>query len=584
MKTRNMRARRLLEGMLALLISAPLAGPALAAPGNVDWPMHGHDASAQRYSALDQIDRGNVSRLVPAWTYHSGVSATFQATPIVVDGIMYLSLPFSHVVALDGRTGRPLWRYEHKRGPSRLCCGPSNRGVAVTHGMVFVGTVDAHLVALDAKTGRPLWNVEVAARGRPTESVSQLAADDPVARQAQIGSSGVGIAMAPQVFENLVIIGITGVGYGLHSEKAVVGFPGSYGGSGVLAAFDIRNGRRVWQFNVTGPGWEGQYRARTPDGVDLHRDIAAERAAAPAFADAWRYGGGSLWATPAIDVVRGMIFFGTGNPSPQLEDSSRPGDNLYTSSLVALDARTGKLIWHYQQVPHDRWGYDVASPPILFELERDGKKIPALAMASKMGWVYVHDRRDGHLLYRSDPFVPQENLFALPTAAGVVIAPGAFGGASWSPGALDPGSLVMFQPAVNMPTRYSVREGTRPDGTRYQYDVVDLESVRRGTLTAIDLAHDGHFRWQLDMDEPMVGGVLATAGHLVFTGVGHDDFAALDSASGRRLWTYHCEAGVNAPPITYAIDGRQYVAVAAGGNALLGLKQGDTLQVFALPE
>jgi len=378
-------------------------------------------------------------------------------------------------------------------------------------------------------------------------------------------------------------VGITGVGYGLHPGHASVGLPGQYGRPGVLAAFDAATGKRVWAFEVTGPGWEGEYRVRTADDLDLGRDIAAERAAAPLHGDAWRHGGGSLWATPTLDAERGLIYFGTGNPSPKMVDASRPGDNLYTSSLVALDARTGKRVWHYQQIPHDRWGYDVASPAVLFDLQRNGATIPAVAQPSKLGWVYVHDRRDGRLLYRSAPFVPQDKLFAAPTPEGVVIAPGIAGGASWSPAALDPAQQLLFVPAIHAPTRYSVREGQGADGTAFSYVVSELQDRRGGRLAAIDLARDGAIRWQLPLDEPAIGGVLATAGGLLFSGAGHNTFAAFDSATGRRLWETRCAAGVNAPPVSYAIDGKQYVAVAAGGNALFGLPQGDGLHVFALP-
>jgi PQQ-dependent dehydrogenase (methanol/ethanol family) len=567
--------------LLAVFLGTAVAG------GTADWPVHGHDLGAQRYVALDQIRPDNVAQLAPAWTWHSGVAASFQSTPIVVDGVMYLSLPYSHVVALDGRTGRELWRYEHRRRLGELCCGPANRGVAVRDGRVFVGTVDARLVALDARTGKPLWDVEVAGFGAevPTETMAQLPQEDALAKREGRGSTGVGIAMAPQVFGNLVMVGITGVGYSLHPGGGTsVGLPGQYGRAGLLAAFDVATGKRVWQFDVAGPGWEGDYAERTADGLDLGRDIAGERAAAPAFAAGWRHGGGSLWATPAVDGERGLIFFGTGNPSPKMTDASRPGDNLYTTSLVALDVRTGKVVWHHQHVPHDRWGYEVASPAVLFDLKRDGETIPALAQPSKLGWVYVYDRRNGRVIYRSDPLVPQSNLFAAPTPEGVVIAPGTTGGASWSPAALDPGRQLLVVPAIHIPTRYSVREGKGADGARFQYVVSELQDQHGGTLTAIDLAHDGKIRWQLSFDEPMIGGVLATAGGLLFSGAGHHTFTAFDTASGQRLWEYRCAAGVNAPPISYAIDGRQYVAVAVGGNALFGLTQGDAMHVFTLPQ
>ncbi|MEK7882740.1 pyrroloquinoline quinone-dependent dehydrogenase [Methyloversatilis sp. NSM2] len=572
-----------LAGRLLWALALTTAAAAHGDGGSGDWPLHGNDAGGQRHARLDQINRDNVAQLEPAWTWRSGVKATFQATPIVVGDRMYLSLPFSHVAALDARSGRELWRYEHPRPAGRLCCGPANRGVAVRDGRVFVGTVDARLIALDARTGQPLWNVAVADAAPATEQAGQLPESDPLSRRETQGSTGVGIAMAPQVAGDLVIVGITGVGYGLHPENAVVGLPGQYGRPGVLAAFDAASGRRVWQFDVTGPGWEGSFAARTADGLDLGRDLPAERAALAREGGAWRHGGGSLWATPAIDAERGLIFFGTGNPSPQMADGSRPGDNLYTASLVALDLRTGRLVWHYQQVPHDRWGYDVASPPVLFELQQGGERIPALAQPSKLGWVYVHDRRDGRLLFRSEAFVPQQNLFAAPSAEGVVIAPGIAGGASWSPSALDPQQALLFVPGIHLPTRYTVREAERADGSRFQYVVSEPEGPRGGVLAAVDLAREGRLRWQVKLDQPMVGGVLSTAGGLLFTGIGERSFAAFDSGSGMRLWSWQVDAGVNAPPVSYAIDGRQYVAVAAGGNALFGFPQGDGLHVFALP-
>lgn len=575
---------RRFAGHLLAVLTLATAVAAYGESGNTGWPLHGNDAGGQRHARLDQINRDNVAKLEPAWTWHSGVKATFQATPIVVGDTMYVSLPFSHVAALDARSGRELWRYEHPRAAGRLCCGPANRGVAVRDGRVFVGTVDARLIALDARTGAPLWNVAVADAASATERAAQLPDSDPLSRRETQGSTGVGIAMAPQVAGDLVIVGITGVGYGLHPENAVVGLPGQYGRPGVLAAFDAASGRRVWQFDVTGPGWEGDFAARTADGLDLGRDLPGERAALAREGGAWRHGGGSLWATPAIDAERGLIFFGTGNPSPQMADGSRPGDNLYTASLVALDLRTGRRVWHHQQVPHDRWGYDVASPPVLFELQQGGERIPALAQPSKLGWVYVHDRRDGRLLFRSEAFVPQQNLFAAPSAEGVVIAPGIAGGASWSPSALDPQQALLFVPGIHLPTRYTVREAGRPDGSRFHYVVSEPEGPRGGVLAAVDLAHEGRLRWQVKLDQPMVGGVLSTAGGLVFTGIGDRSLAAFDSDSGMRLWSWQVDAGVNAPPVSYAIDGRQYVAVAAGGNALFGFPQGDALHVFALPQ
>jgi glucose dehydrogenase len=564
------------------------------APG--EWPSYGRDYGQQRFSPLTQVDRTSVARLAPRWTFESGIEAAFQATPIVVDGVMYLSLPFDHVVALDARDGRLRWRYDHQRLPDRkMCCGPANRGVAVGYGKVFIGTVDARLVALDAATGKKAWDVDLVNGevGR-TEEAALLDRADPLQKARVAGSTGVGVNMAPLVYAGKVIVGITGVGYGLHLDApragaplgAVVGVEGRYGRPGFLAAFDVETGRRVWQFDTTlASGWEGRFTPTTPDGVPLHRDLAKERAAAPSRPDAWRYGGGSAWTTPTIDVERGLLFFGTGNPSPQLEDSSRPGDNLYTVSLVALDAGTGALRWFYQQVPHDLWGYDVASPPVLVDLARGGKVVPAVSQASKLGWLYVHDRLTGKLLVKSKPVVPQKNLFALPSPEGTEIYPAAVGGVNWSPTALDPVNGWAFLAAVHWPMRYSLHEAPAEGGhpaLRYS-SMEPVGKERWGVLSAVDVA-SGEIRWQHRTPEPLVGGVLATAGGLVFTGEGDGHVDALDAATGQVLWRYRCAAGANAPPITYEIYGVQYVAVAAGGNPLFGFKAGQTLMVFALKE
>jgi PQQ-dependent dehydrogenase (methanol/ethanol family) len=572
-------------GRAALAVTMLLPA-ALAAQAPGSWSLHGHDIGGQRFSPLSMIDTATVSRLAPVWTYHSGVPATFQTTPIVVDTVMFVSLPFSSVAALDARSGHELWRYTHESRATKLCCGPANRGVAVAGGMVYVGTVDGRLLALDARTGAKIWDVTVAEYQGSTEVTSQLRADDPLSQVGATGSTGVGIGAAPLVYDGKVFVGIAGVGYGLHPDQglAVVGVSGQYGRPGQMAAFDAKTGRGIWRWAVTGPGWEGAFRATTPDGVPLHRDVAAERAAAAQLPDAWQYGGGSIYATPVIDPKRHLLIFGTGNPSPQMADASRPGDNLHTSSLVALDLRTGKLVWYYQQVPHDRWGYDAASSPVLLDLTVDGRPVPAVAQAGKTGWVYVHDRRDGRLLLKSEAFVPQSNLFTPPQPGeGVLIAPGIAGGANWSPSAYDPGRRLFYVGALHLPTRYIAHETTRPDGSMLQYASTQNTAEAWGTLSAIDLAAGGRLRWQVKTDEPLIGGVLATAGGLVFSGAGKGRFAAFDGLSGSELWSYQCSAGVNAPPITYAIGGRQYVAVAVGGNALFGFTQGDMVMAFSLP-
>ena len=567
-----------------------------AAHDNANWLMYSRDYTNQRFSPLAQVNVDNAKRLVPKWIYQSGVSSTFQSSPIVVDGVMYLSLPFNHVVALQAQTGKELWRYEHQRRTQKMCCGPANRGVAVAYGKVFMGTVDARLVALDAKTGKLLWDAKlVEDLEGETEHTDQLAKDDPRRAQRVTGSTGVGANMAPVVYKGKVIVGITGVGYGLHLDSdrpgvplgTVIGIAGQSQRAGFYAAFDATSGERVWQFDSTpSQGWEGDFVSTAPGGVPLDRDIAIEKAAFGQYRDAWKRGGGSAWTTPAIDAERGLIYLGIGNPSPQMDDLTRPGDNLYTVSLVALEIETGRLKWHFQQVPHDMWGYDVASPPVLFDLETDGQRIPAVGQASKTGWFYVLDRSSGKFLFKSEAFVPHSNLFKRPTAAGIDIAPGAGGGASWSPVSLDAGSGIAYVAGMHMPTRYTVKEVPAHDGKpALRYTMLEpVNGPKWGTLTALDLRNRGKIKWQVKTAEPLIGGVLATAGNLVFTGEGDGQFNAFDARIGERLWQFNCGAGVNAPPIAYEIDGKQYIAVAAGGSQIFGYRQGEAVITFGLPD
>ena len=562
---------------------------------SANWMLHGRDYTNQRFSPLSQINNRNVKKLVPKWIYQTGISATFQTTPLVADGVMYLSTPFSNVVAVDAKNGRELWRYDHKRGSQKLCCGPQNRGVALGYGKVYVATVDAHLVALDQVSGKLMWNITLAENdANPTEDKQSLDITDRLAKANVTGSTGVGAVVAPLVYQGKVIVGITGVGYGLHLDSdrpnaplgAVVGVAGRYGRPGFIAAFDATTGAKLWQFDTTQEGWEGSFRETTPDGVPLHRDIAAEKARVAKYADSWRFGGGSVWHSPAVDTERGWIYFGIGNPSPQADGESRPGDNLYSVSLVALDVNTGKLMWHYQQVPHDMWGYDVASPPTLFDVTVNGKKVPAVGQASKLGWYFVNDRRDGKLLFKSQAFVPQENLFAPPTHEGTRVTPGVAGGSNWSPTSLNNKDGLVYVAAMHMPTTY--RTEVLPavgDKPAVRYSAFELaKEPNWGTLTAIDLKNSGKILWQQKTSEPLIGGVLATAGGLVFTGEGNGDFSAFDAKTGARLWQFNCGAGVNAPPMSYQIDGKEYIAVAAGGSHLWGYRQGGAVVVFGLGE
>lgn len=574
---------------------AACSGPAqYKATSSQDWPVYGGDYSNQRLSPLTQINADNVKNLSLAWAFNTGVSASFQATPIVSKGVMYIALPFNHVVALDAKSGKEIWRYTHARKPDwKMCCGPANRGVAVSDGKVFIGTVDARLIALDAKSGHKLWDINVAEDTALTENTGLLSKDDAKSKKEIYGGTGIGIAMAPVVYRGKVIVGVTGVGYGLHIDQprldaplgAVVGVSGQYGRPGFLAAYDINNGNKVWQFDtIPSQGWEGVFAETTSDGVSLNRNIVAEKENLKTHQDAWKFGGGSAWTTPAIDTKTNTLFFGTGNPSPQMNDVSRPGDNLYTVSLVALNTETGKLRWHYQQVPHDVWGYDVASPPVLFDYVMNGKKIAAVGQAGKTGWYYVNDRKTGALLAKSDAFVPQHNMFAKATKEGTVLYPGILGGSNWSPSALDENSQTSYVAGIHSPIKYTlVDEPAKGNLPAIQYVSSEpTNDARWGVLSAINLT-TGKMRWQVKTNQPLMGGVLATRGGLVFMGEGDGYFNAYRSASGELLWQSKVSAGVNAPPISYEIDGVQYVAVVAGGNAIFGFTPGDQILVYALP-
>ncbi len=586
--------------LLLLILQACVANqndathPVSAQASNQDWSSFGHDLAGQRFSANTQINQQNVKNLVQAWAYKSGVVGSFQTTPIVQNGVMYLSLPYNHVVALNAKTGAELWRYQHDRRIDwKMCCGPANRGVAVANGKVFIGTVDARLIALNAQTGAKEWDIDVVKAAITSEGQDSLNKDDPNSARKVTGGTGIGIAMAPVVYKGKVIVGITGVGYGLHIDNptadaplgAVIGITGRFGRPGFLAAYDVNNGKRVWQFDtIPDNGWEGKFTQATDDGMMLDRDVAQEKADLSKYPDSARFGGGSAWSTPAIDTATDTLYFGTGNPSPQMNDISRPGDNLYTVSLVALDTNTGAIKWHYQQVPHDLWGYDLASPPVLFNYHLAGKMVQAVGQAGKTGWFYIHNRATGELIKKSDAFVPQHNLFKKATAEGTVVYPGILGGSNWSPVSVDEANQRAFVAAIHAPIKYTLHETPGKDGKpAIRYAASEpTQDARWGLLSAINLS-TGKIAWQNKTAQPLVGGVLATAGGLLFTGEGNGNFNAYNSQTGEMLWQAKSAFGVNAPPITYTIDGVQYIAVASGGNSIFGYKQGDAVLVYRLP-
>lgn len=555
-----------------------------------NWLNYGRDYGQQRFSPLSQIHSHNVARLSPAWIYQTGVSATFQTSPIVSDGVLYATVPGGHVLAIDASSGLLLWRYQHKLSERKLCCGITNRGMALGYGKVYVATPDAHLVALEAATGKMLWVVSITSESYEIiQSLNGREDEDAPSDEPRSAGLGLGTNMAPLVYEGRVYVGVTGAGYARQVNRRTSSVAAETtvrereGNRGYLAAFDAEDGSEIWRWHsVPEQGWEGNFVDRTIDGVDLNRNVENELAQVENNLDSWQSGGGSVWHTPSVDPQTGLLYFGTGNPAPQMDDRLRPGDNLYTSSLVAIEARTGDLHWYHQQVPHDRWGYDVASPPILFDwLSPGGIPRRAVGQASKTGWFYILDRITGELLLRSQAFVAQRNLFAAPSKEGVLIYPGAAGGSSWSPVSFDPRTGLVYVAALHLPFSYQIHESEESNSSDY-ITAKPVNNESHGTLTAIDTT-TGEHAWQLITENPLVGGTLATAGDLLFFGEGSGLFSALNAASGERLWSFQCGAGVNAPPISYKVGDRQFVAVAAGGHELFGFPLGSALIAFALP-
>jgi glucose dehydrogenase len=316
----------------------------------------------------------------------------------------------------------------------------------------------------------------------------------------------------------------------------------------------------------------------------VHRDRALERADSAKYPDAWKIGGAGMWQAVAVDRDLGLVIFAVGNPSPDLDGSQRPGDNLYANSIVAIDLKTGKHKWHVQEIPHDVWDLDATSPVVLFDTkDASGQTVKAVGEAGKTGWVYVLDRATGKPIRRSDAFVPQANMFAEPTPAGTRMLPGANGGAEWSPSAYSPQTGYMYVLGLHQPMMYIVQAGDTLQKPAMWLGgaFVGSGEPQYGLFSAVDV-NTGKVAWQKRVADPMIGGALATAGGLVFTGTADKQFLAFDAKSGAQLWSYKASGGVNAPPISYAVKGKQYVAVAAGGNFQINAPRSDEVLVFAL--
>jgi PQQ-dependent dehydrogenase (methanol/ethanol family) len=524
----------------------------LNAAGNqtANWLHTNGDYAQTRFYPGTQINAGNVKKLQPAFTFQTEVRESMETAPIVVDGIMYMTTSFNHVYALDAVTGKEFWHYKHKMGPiTTFCCGPNNRGVAVEGGKLFMGTLDAKMVALDAKTGKLLWETEIA---------------DP--------EKGYSETMAPTVVDGKVLIGTNG---------------GEYGIRGFVKAFDTATGKLAWTFyTIPEKGHEGVWAVNDATGRNMKRDIAAEKAAFARDSSFYQTLGGGVWMNPAVDLKTRTIFFVVGNPSPDLYGAERPGDNLYTDSLVAVNLDTGAYKWHFQYIAHDVWDLDAVSPPILMDVkDKNGKMVPGVLHGGKTGHVYVHNRENGELIRFSEAMIPQENMWVLPTEKGARMLPGANGGVEWSPMAVNPKLRLAYALNLHQPMTYHVEASKYPGGKLWlggAFKVIEGEK-QWGRLAAVNV-DTGKMAWKFDTEQPLIGGALATAGDLVFCGEGNGLFRALHAKTGKLLWEYNCGAGANAMPVSYAVQGKQYVAMGCGGNTQLDFKRGNSMVVFALPK
>lgn len=485
-----------------------------------NWLTYSGGYQSQRYSALDQINRSNVSRLKVAWMHQIRGRQHFETTPLVFDGVMYLSEPPSDVTALDLRTGRVIWQYR-RRIPEGIpvCCGQVNRGVAVLNDQIFIGTIDSHLVALDLKSGRVRWDVQVA--------------------DFKLGYS---ITAAPLAVRNKIIVGIAGAEYGVR---------------GFLDAYDAKTGKLAWRFWATpAPGEPGN---ETWSG------------------DSWKYGGATTWLTGSFDPVLNLLYWGTGNPSPNYNGKSRQGDNLYSDSVIALDAGTGQLKWHFQFLPHDLNDIDSNQIPVLLDANYGGRPRKLMLFANRNAFYYVLDRTNGEFLL-AKPFArqnwaksidshgrPLKNLDAQPSEKGAIVYPDDDGSSNWFSPSYSPRTKLFYQNVREKGATYFLTDAQYQPGRLYlgavKRELTDEEPT--GALRAWN-ALTGERVWEFKLHTPPWCGLMATAGDLVFSGTLEGDFFALDAFTGKLLWRIQTGAEIWSNPISYRFEGKQHIAVASG--------------------
>jgi len=508
-----------------------------------NWLMYNGTYSSQHYSGLDQIAPGNVNGLDLKWVWQAQSLDKFETTPLVLDGVMYLTEPPNNIVAIDARTGRVFWTFTYSLpAQTYSCCGKVNRGLAIHGNTLFMATLDAHLIAVDASTGKKKWDVTVVDY-----------------------TQGYALTHAPLVIKDKVIVGTAG---------------GEYGIRGFLAAYDVQAGRLAWKFyTIPGPGEPGHETWKN---------------------DAWKTGGGSIWITGSYDPDLNLTYWGIGNPGPDWNPAVRPGDNLYTDSLVALDADTGKLKWHFQFTPNDEWDFDAVNVPVLAEMEWKGEHRRLLLTGNRNGFFYVLDRTNGKFLL-GRPFVKETWASGLdangrpikvpnkgPSEKGTETWPGVQGGTNWYAPSFSPRTKLFYLTAWENyhSTYYSWQQDYGPGKwygggtTKGAIQPTHREAIYRNgpesgyaVVRALD-PRTGEKVWDFNMIGMSESGLLTTGGDLLFSGNREGYFFALDARSGQLLWKRYLGGQVIASPITYLVDGKQYVSIASG----------HSLFTFGLPQ
>ena len=510
-----------------------------------NWLTYSGNMMSQRYSPLAQITPQNVKNLEVKWVFQARSLEKFEATPLVVDGILYTVQAPNDIVALDPVSGRVYWTYSYSPSPqSRPCCGRVNRGVAVVGDTLFMGTIDAHLIAVVAKNGRPLWNTTVA---KP--------------------EAGYAITHAPLVIKDKVIVGVAG---------------GEFGIRGFIAAYDVKTGKEDWRFNtIPGPGEVG------------HETWSG---------DSWKTGGASVWVTGSYDPALNLTYWGIGNAGPDYNGDERKGDNLYSSSVVALDADTGKIKWHYQFSPHDEFDYDAVQVPVLADIVWQGQPRKVMLWANRNGYFYVLDRATGKFLL-GKPFVevnwangfdeagrPMRVPGKVPTPEGTVIFPGNQGGTNWYSPSFSPRTGLFYIPSwVNYSSVYIKAKAEFTEGQRFvgtsprsliggaNGGAAKINTRREdegyGAVRAID-PMTGDRKWEFKMADVTDAGVMTTGSDLLFSGGREGFFYALDARTGELLWKANVGATVASGPMSYSVAGKQYVAISAGSSLFVyGLRE-----------